>query len=127
MKRVKDVLSRLRAALTSQAAVLLAAAMLLGWLALSAQRTGETPLEKRVAQTLSSMEGAGRVTVTIRTREVSVSGGTFGAASGEAVPCGAVAVAQGADDPLVEMQLRQALCALLGLPAASVSVVTGGK
>ena len=39
---------------------------------------------------------------------------------------GAVAVAQGADDPLVCLELQQALCALLGLPASAVSVVTGG-
>ena len=32
-----------------------------------------------------------------------------------------------ADDPLVRMQLEQALCALLGLPNSAVSVVTGGK
>ncbi len=38
-----------------------------------------------------------------------------------------MAVAQGADDPLVRMQLEQALCALLGLPNSAVSVVTGGK
>ena len=124
---MKDVLSRLRAALTPQAVVLLAAALLLCWLAAVSQRTGASPLETRLAQTLSCMEGAGQVEVTIRTREVTASGGAFGAAASESVPCGAVVVAQGADDPLVEMELRQAVCALLGLPASSVSVVTGGE
>lgn len=127
VRRLKDVLSRLRAALTPQAVVLLAAALLLCWLAAVSQRTGASPLETRLARTLSCMEGAGRVEVTIRTREVASSGGAFGASASESVPCGAVVVAQGAQDPLVKMELRQAVCALLGLPASSVSVVTGGE
>ena len=127
VRRLKDVLSRLRAALTPQAVVLLAAALLLCWLAAASQRTGASPLEERLARTLSCMEGAGRVEVTIRTREVASSGGVFGTSVSESVPCGAVVVAQGAQDPLVEMELRQAVCALLGLPASSVSVVTGGE
>ncbi|MGN0777325.1 MAG: hypothetical protein ACI4MM_11725 [Candidatus Ventricola sp.] len=124
---MKDVLSRLRAALTPQAVMLLAAALLLCYLAANGQRSGASPLEERIARTLSAMEGAGRVEVTIRTREVTASGGAFGTSVSESVPCGAVVVAQGAKDPLVEMELRQAVCALLGLPASSVSVVTGGK
>ena len=127
VRRLKDVLSRLRAALTPQAVVLLAAALLLCWLAAASQRTGALPLETRLARTLSCMEGAGRAEVTIRTREVASSGGVFGTSVSESVPCGAVVVAQGAQDPLVEMELRQAVCALLGLPASSVSVVTGGE
>ena len=127
VRRLKDVLSRLRAALTPQAVALLAAALLLCWLAAASQRTGASPLETRLARTLSCMEGAGRVEVTIRTREVASSGGVFGTSVSESVPCGAVVVAQGAQDPLVEMELRQAVCALLGLPASSVSVVTGGE
>lgn len=127
VRRLKDVLSRLRAALTPQAVVLLAAALLLCWLAAASQRTGALPLETRLARTLSCMEGAGRVEVTIRTREVASSGGVFGTSVSESVPYGAVVVAQGAQDPLVEMELRQAVCALLGLPASSVSVVTGGE
>lgn len=127
VRRLKDVLSRLRAAITPQAAALLAAALLLAWLAAAGQRTSASALEERLARTLSCMEGAGRVEVTIRTREVKASGGTFGASVSESVPCGAVVVAQGARDPLVEMELRQAVCALLGLPASSVSVMTGGR
>lgn len=127
VRRLKDVLSRLRAALTPQAVMLLAAALLLCWLAAASQRTGASPLEERLARTLSCMEGAGRVEVTIRTREVASSDGALGASVSESVPCGAVVVAQGAQDPLVKMELRQAVCALLGLPASSVSVVTGGE
>ena len=85
-----------------------------------------TALEARTARTLSGVAGAGKVEVTIRTREVAVSSGALGSAQTQQVPCGAVAVAQGADDPQVAMALREALCALLGLPAASVSIVTGG-
>ena len=127
VRRLKDVLSRLRAALTPQAVMLLAAALLLCWLAAASQRTGASPLEERLARTLSCLEGAGRGEGTIRTREVASSGGAFGVSEHESVPCGAVVVAQGAQDPLVEMELRQAVCALLGLPASSVSVVTGGE
>ena len=65
VRRLKDVLSRLRAALTPQAVALLAAALLLCWLAAASQRTGASPLEERLARTLSCMEGAGRVEVTI--------------------------------------------------------------
>ena len=67
------------------------------------------------------------MSVVIRTRETSGGGSTglFSSdAAKETVPCGAVAVAEGADDPLVRMQLTQALCALLGLQASAVSVVS---
>ena len=79
---------------------------------------------------LSRMEGAGRVEVTIMTRKTQM--GNSGLLSGKPdeaaeIPCGAVAVAQGADDPLVRIQLEQALCALLGLPGTAVSVMAGGK
>lgn len=122
VRRLKDVLARLRAALTPQAVLMLAA--LLTLLAVMGQRTGASTLEERLARTLSGMEGAGRVEVTIRTRET---GSALGMGETERVPCGAVIVAQGAGDPLVEMELRQAVCALLGLPAASVSIVKGGR
>lgn len=124
--------SRLRAALTPQVLILMAAALALmaGSLFLGGQNAGaqSTELEKRIARTLSRMEGAGEVRVVIMTREQERSAETGFRASGTAleVPCGAIAVAQGADDPLVNMQLTQSLCALLGLPASSVSVVTGG-
>lgn len=120
---MKGLYLRLRAALTPQAALLLAAAMLLIALAAPDQK-GETALEKRTAKALSSMEGAGSVSVVIMTQE---SRSSWGTQMGEQTPCGAIAVAQGADDPLVRMEIMQALCALLGLPASSVSVVTGGK
>jgi len=122
---LRDFLSRLRAVLTPP--VLLAAACLLLAACMSMVRAKPVlPLEGRVSRTLSAMEGAGRVEVTIRMREVAVSGGSFAAERIQEIPCGAIAVAQGADDPLVEMQLREALCALLGVAPASVSIAVGG-
>lgn len=88
---------------------------------------GATALEKRISQTLSSMDGAGEVKVVISYRSAahpSISGFQSGAV--EQTPSGAVAVVQGADDPLVRAQMVDALCALLGLPASAVSVIAGG-
>ncbi len=118
-------MSRLRAALTPSAAALLTALLLAFWFAFSGGEQAES-LESRIGRTLSQVDGAGRVEVTIRVREVNMAAG-LGTARSEAVPCGAVAVAQGADDPLVALALHEALCALLGLPPSSVSVMTGGK
>ena len=124
---MKQLADRLRAALALPGAKALLLALLLLLLAAGMRGGTETSLETRIARTLSAMEGAGEVSVVIRTRG-GVDGGrgsllrTDNAA--EAVPCGAVAVAQGADDPLVRMQLTQALCALLGLQASAVSVVS---
>ena len=119
------LLSRLRAALTPSAAALLTALLLVFLFASQSGKQAES-LEKRIGRTLSCVDGAGRVEVTIRMRELAADSG-FGAGKKEAVPCGAVAVAQGADDPLVALALHEALCALLGLPPSSVSVMTGGK
>lgn len=132
---MSGIIRRLRAAVSPQALALIAAAMLLFLLAFRTQGTQErqTALEERAASVLSQMEGAGKVSVVVMTKPASQASGTrWSALSGASgtdgvVPCGAVAVAQGADDPLVQMQLTQALCALLGLPASAVSVVTGGK
>lgn len=124
---MKQLADRLRAALALPGAKAMLLALLLLLLAAGMRGGTETSLETRIARTLSAMEGAGEVSVVIRTR-----GGTDGGSgsllrtdsAAEAVPCGAVAVAQGADDPLVRMQLMQALCALLGLQASAVSVVS---
>lgn len=121
------MLGRLRAALTPQALLALLAALALIMFSGGLGRSGGEDLETRVSRTLTQMEGAGRVQVVIYTRRKEAASGAFsssGTQTGE-IPCGAVAVAEGADDPLVRMQLEQALCALLGLPASAVSVVTG--
>ena len=126
---MKQMLMRLRAAFTPQAALLLAAALLL--LALGGSLTdggAQEDLESRVERTLSAMEGAGRVQVVIMTRAQQTEPGTWVKTDNAVeIPCGAVAVAEGAGDPLVRIELEQALCALLGLPASAVSVVTGGE
>lgn len=111
---------RLRAVLTPQAAALLAALLLA--CALFFPKEG-TELEARAGRVLSKMEGAGKVDVVVMTAKRA---GTWGGTE-EEVPCGAVAVAQGADDPLVNIQLTQALCTLLGLPSSAVSVIAAGK
>ena len=124
---MKQLADRLRAALALPGAKALLLALLFLLLAAGMRGGTDTSLETRIARTLSAMEGAGEVSVVIRTREGTGGGSSAMLASGgkaEAVPCGAVAVAQGADDPLVRMQLTQALCALLGLQASAVSVVS---
>lgn len=123
---MREILSRLRAALSPMAAVVLAA-LLLFFLLVSDQGKQRGALERRIARTLSSVEGAGKVEVTILERELASAGGGFSAKMEKSVPSGAVAVAQGADDPLVALALEEALCALLGLPPSCVSVITGGK
>ena len=121
---MRNLLARLRAAMTPQAlCLLLLALLLLG----GTRRWGDsaqTALEKRVSRVLSGVAGAGRVDVVIKTRRER--GSALSSSGQEETPVGAVAVAQGADDPLMCMELQQALCALLGLPASAVSVVTGG-
>lgn len=123
---MRNLLARLRAALTPQALCLLLLALLL----LGSTRlwvwgdSAQTALEKRVSRVLSGVAGAGRVDVVIKTRRER--GSALSSSGQEETPVGAVAVAQGADDPLVCLELQQALCALLGLPASAVSVVTGG-
>ena len=42
------------------------------------------------------------------------------------MPVGAIAVMQGADDPVLQLEIQEAICVLLGLPASSVSVMMGG-
>lgn len=127
------MLARLRAAMTPQVLAVLALTLLLFGMLSSAGNTGDaaSALEARISKALSAMEGAGEVQVVIMTREEDMPSGVSVFATQtqqkEMVPCGAVAVAQGADDPLVRMELTQALCALLNLPASSVSVMSGGK
>ena len=118
-----DGLRRLRAVLTPQVLTLLGIALaLLGFSFFSSQTQS---LEARASKVLSQMEGAGKVEVAIMTKKSENTG--LLKKQEEEVPCGAIAVAQGADDPFVRMEIEQALCALLGLPVSAVSVVTGGN
>lgn len=124
---MRDVLRRLRAAITPQALLLVVLSLLM--IAFFGTRggksTGTTALERRIADTLSGVDGAGRVRVVIKTRKVQQAATGFSAAEAQEVPSGVVAVAEGASDPLVNMRLTQALCSLLGLPASAVSVMSG--
>lgn len=124
------MISRLRSLLTPQVLLLLLALVLFGalWGAGSAD-SGQTSLEARAAKVLSDVQGAGEVSVVISMRSTGGRSSTLSLSetAQEQVPSGAVAVAQGADDPFVCAQLTQALCALLGLPPSAVSVIPGGK
>ena len=125
---MREVWRRLRAALTPQVLLLLAAGMiLLAGIGVSTGRDSGrmTALERRIGDTLSEMQGAGRVRVVILTRQIQHGQTGFSGADTQEMPSGAVAVAEGADDPLVNMQLTQALCSLLGLPATAVTVMSG--
>lgn len=83
-----------------------------------------TQLEIRISNTLKMIDGAGNVRVVIRTVKQSRQGSSSGIYMGtEEIPCGALVVAEGGDDPLVRMELTNALCALLGLQAYQVEVI----
>jgi len=125
---MRDLLARLRAVLPPQILLALACALLLfGCTAVSSGGGSASGLERRAARVLSSVSGAGRVDVVIHTRAAGSTGRGVSAQATEEIPSGAVAVAQGADDPIVRYELQQALCALLSLPASAVSIVSGGE
>lgn len=124
-----DWFRQIKATLTPQVLLLLLLAFaLMIYCTIRDDTDGMDRLERQASAVLSRVEGAGRVEVTIMTRKTQTGGSGFlKNETGGEVPCGAVAVAQGADDPLVRIQLEEALCALLGLPGSAVSVMTGGK
>lgn len=124
---MREWLMRLRAALTPQALALLGLALLLmlGGNRIRSQDASQTALESRVSRVLSQMEGAGNVDVVIKMKMIAETNAGLSAKTQE-IPDGAIAVAQGADDPFVRFELQEALCALLGLAPAAVSVVAGG-
>lgn len=70
----------------------------------------QTDEEARLSRVLSAMAGAGSVEVAVFYQDET------------ADPCGAVIVAQGADDVGVRLQLTRAVCTLLGLEASQVDV-----
>ena len=127
---VMDGLRRIKAVFTPQVIALLGLALaLFGFSCFTIQEKNQS-LEVRASKVLSQVEGAGKVEVAIMVRKSNATDtGLLSRKSGREaeIPYGAIAVAQGADDPIVRMQLEQALCALLGLPISAVSVVTGGK
>ncbi len=127
---MREAMARLRAAMTPKALLVLGAVLLIvGMMRRETGAGGYTDLEQRTARTLSTMDGAGDVSVVILTRAVGSAGTGIGLSGGQEAqtPVGAIAVAQGAGDPLVRMELEAALCALLGLPGTAVSVMAGGE
>ncbi|MBQ4552597.1 MAG: hypothetical protein IJA59_06575 [Clostridia bacterium] len=78
---------------------------------------GMTQEEKRISRTLSQIDGAGRVQVTLFYTE---SGSAFG---GGKTCTGALAVCEGAGDIAVRLRLMQALETLLGLDSRQVAVL----
>lgn len=107
-------LSRLRERLQKDGWLMAAlAALVLICLFLGAVEEPASPCtedEARLSRVLSAMEGAGQVEVAVFYAEES------------ALPCGAVVVAQGADDVGVRLQLTRAVCTLLGLESSQVDV-----
>lgn len=90
----------------------LAAATLLCFLLSNLENpaSSQTSQEARLSRVLSSMAGAGQVEVAVFYQEEST------------LPCGAVVVAQGADDAGIRVQLTRAVCTLLGLTPSQVDV-----
>ena len=107
MKRLRDLLLRLRAALTPQALIVLA--LLLLGMGFAQKGDSRTALEKRTEEALAAVSGAGKVQVVIRMREAPRQNSLASASTGADVPCGAVVVAQGASDPWVQIQLQASL------------------
>ncbi|MBQ9299475.1 MAG: hypothetical protein IJ214_03075 [Clostridia bacterium] len=92
--------------------------ILLAALLLGRDTGGMTREERRLADTLSSIQGAGRVRVTL------YYGQSGGALSGSAQKVtGALAVASGAGSVGVRLRLTEALETLLSLPPGSVLVL----
>ena len=95
------------------ALLLLAAAL---WGAGGANESGSAQ-EKRIAEVLSAIEGAGKVEVALFYAQTDTA---FGASA--SAPAGAVVVAQGAQDMGVRLQLIRAMRTLLGLSENAVDV-----
>ena len=117
---------RLRAAWSPAAMIILTVLLIvLSGMNMKREQSSANDLEQRISSVLSGVQGAGKVEVVIQMRKQEQNAGAMCSGVQE-IPIGAIAVAQGADDPIVCQQLEQALCALLGLPVSAVSIITGG-
>lgn len=98
----------------------LALAALLFQLPSGSGGTSASQEEKRIAEVLGAMAGAGKVEVALfyAQEEQSLLGGGASASR----PTGAVVVAEGADDLSVRLSLVRAVRTLLGLPESAVDV-----
>ncbi len=96
-----------------------AAAVLLALTMVQPQGSSASQQEKRIAEVLSAIAGAGKVEVVLyyAPQETDVF-----ASSASASPTGAVVVAQGAEDMAVRLRLIRAVRTLLGLPETAVDV-----
>ena len=90
------------------AALLLVVALCLALGTAESGRTAQTDEEARLSRVLSAMAGAGTVDVAVY--------------YDDAIPCGAVVVADGAGDAAVRIRLAGAITTLLGLDASRVAV-----
>ena len=77
-------------------------------LMLSAQGEAVSTEESRISRVLSAIQGAGDVEVAVYYED--------------AVPCGAVIVAQGAKDVAVQLRLSSAVTTLLGIDQSRVAI-----
>ena len=80
----------------------------------------QTRAEKRIAEVLSAITGAGEVEVALFYAQENKE--MLGASQSISGPTGAVVVAQGAADLQVRLQLIRAVRTLLGLPENAVDV-----
>ena len=104
------------------ALLLLPLLMLLAALSfLGGESGGMTREERRLADTLSCVQGAGRVRVTLYYAE------TGGALTGGKRVTGALAVAEGAGQMALRLRLTEALETLLSLPPGSALVLEMGE
>ena len=115
---MKGTMNRLPLWIAAAAAVVLLALLLNS----GGQPDTASAQEKRMAEVLSAMEGAGRVEVALFYAQ---SSGGFSAAA-NAVPTGALVVAEGAGDMGVRLSLIRAVRTLLGLPENAVDVFVMG-
>ncbi len=94
----------------------LAALLVLLVMGSSEPATSASRQEKRMAEVLSSIAGAGKVEVAL-----------FYHGEENGSPTGALVVAQGADQLAVRLELIRAARTLLGLPEAAVDVFAMGE
>lgn len=100
--------------------VIAAAAVLLALLMTQTTEQGTASAqEKRIAEVLGAMAGAGRVEVALYYAPQAA--GSF-AVQAETAPTGALVVAEGAGDMNVRLNLIRAIRTLLGLPETAVDV-----
>lgn len=101
------------------AAALLLLALAFGRSPAGTDASGTTE-ERRIAEVLGTMAGAGKVEVALFYAPQSA--GMLGIESTTGRPTGAVVVAEGADDMAVRLSLARAVRTLLGLPETAVDV-----